>query len=54
MEHSIDLNRGIGTKMIKTIKDAIDDTVENFLKNALQMDEASCHRQIKAEALGVL
>ena len=42
--------RCIGTTMIK----AIEGTVEDFLKNALQMDEASCHRQIKAEALGVL
>ena len=40
--------------MLKAIKDAIDGTVENFLKNALQMDDASCKRQIKAEALGVL
>ena len=46
--------RCIGTTMIKAIKKAIEGTVEDFLKNALQMDEASCHRQIKAEALGVL
>jgi len=44
----------IGIKMIKTIKDAIDGTVENFLQRALQMDDSSCQRQIKAEALGVL
>ena len=44
----------IGIKMLKAIKDAIDGTVENFLKNALQMDDASCQRQIKAEALGIL
>ena len=44
----------IGTKMIKAIKDAIDGTVENFLKKALQMDDDSCQRQMKAEALGVL
>ena len=40
--------------MIKAIKDAIDCTVESFLKKALQMDDASCQRQMKAEALGVL
>ena len=44
----------IGIKMLKAIKDAIEGTVENFLKNALQIDDASCQRQIKAEALGVL
>ncbi len=44
----------IGTKVIKAIKDAIDGTVENFLKKALQMDDDSCQRQMKAEALGVL
>ena len=44
----------IGTKMIKAIKEAIDGTVESFLKKALQMDDASCQRQMKAEALGVL
>jgi len=44
----------IGTKMIKAIKDAIDCTVESFLKRALQMDDASCQRRMKAEALGVM
>ena len=43
----------IGIKMIKAIKDAIDCTVENFLQRAL-MDDASCQKQIKAEALGVI
>ena len=44
----------ISIKMLKAIKEAIDGTVENFLKKALQIDDASCQRQIKAEALGVL
>ena len=44
----------IGIKMIKAIKDAIDCAVENFLERALQMDDVSCHKQMKAEALGVL
>jgi hypothetical protein len=46
--------QSIGGKMIKTIKDAIDCTVEKFLQQALQMDDTSCQRQIKAEALGVI
>ncbi len=44
----------IGKKMITAIKDAINSRVENFLRRALQMDEFSCQRQIKAEALGVM
>jgi len=44
----------IGMKMINAIKEAIDCTVENFLKKALQMDDATCQKQMKAEALGVL
>jgi len=43
----------IGKKMIKAIKKTIDSTVEIFLQKALQMDDASCQRQIKAEAFAV-
>ena len=42
----------IGIKMLKAIKGAIDGTVENFLKKALQMDDPACQRQFKPEALG--
>jgi len=46
--------QSVGIKMIKTIKKAIDCNVEKFLQQALQMDDTSCKRQIKAEALGVI
>ena len=40
--------------MVKLIEKAIEDTVENFRRNALQMDDQSSQRQIRAETPGVL
>lgn len=43
----------LGPALLQTIKGAIDNTVEEFLTQALQMDEKSVRMQIKAEAMGL-
>ena len=46
--------RVIGIDLVHQIKRAIDTTVENFLQQALQIDDISIKNQLQAEALGVL
>ena len=49
-----DLVRDLGRKVVRRVLDAIDQTVEGFLNDALHMSPDQVSVQLKAEELGYL
>jgi hypothetical protein len=55
MEGALDaLVRDLGRKIVRRVLDAIDQTVEGFLNDALHMSPEQVSVQLKAEELGYL